>query len=51
VSGDMFVVINKNELKLETLRLDDLKKVLADFEAKKSTIEGLKIERSVDPSI
>ncbi len=51
VNGDMFVSVNKSDLKLETLRIDDLKKVLADFEAKKSMSQSVKIEHSVDPSL
>ncbi len=51
VSGEMFVSVNKSELKLETLRIDDLKNVLFDFEAKKSAVSIIKIEHSVDPSL
>ncbi len=51
VKGDMFVTVNRDELNLENLKIDDLKKVLAIFEAKKSAKDNYKVERSVDPSL
>ncbi len=51
VSGEMFVTVNRDELSLENLKIDDLKKVLANFDTKKSATLNYKLEHSVDPAI
>ena len=51
VSGDMYVSVTKTELVIENLKSDDLKKILENFETKKSKITTLKLENLVDPSI
>lgn len=50
-SGDMYISVNKNELTIENLKSLDLKKILDNFETKKSMIMTLKLENLVDPSI
>ena len=51
VSGDMYVNVQKNELMIENLKKDDLKKILDNFEAKKANFPNLKLQKLVDPSL
>jgi hypothetical protein len=51
VSGDMYVSVNKEELTIENLKANDLKKILDNFEVKKSAATTLKLENLVDPSL
>jgi len=51
VSGDMYVSVNRNELIIENLKSNDLKKILDNFENKKAKITTLKMQNLVDPSI
>lgn len=51
VSGDMYVSVSRDDLTVEELKSDDLKKVLNNFEEKKAKITNLKLEKVIDPSI
>ncbi|MFH1454794.1 MAG: hypothetical protein ABIF22_00485 [bacterium] len=51
VSGDMYVSVARTEIVIENLKSDDLKKILDNFETKKSKITTLKLENLVDPSL
>ncbi len=50
-NGDMYVSVSKDELNLENLKTDALKKLIENFESKSAKISSLKIEPSIDPSI
>ena len=51
VSGDMYISVNKDELVLENLKTNEIKKLLANFELKADKIRNLKIEKLIDPSL
>lgn len=51
VGGDMYVSVKREELIIENLKTNDLKKILANFEAEKTLISTLKLENLVDPSL
>lgn len=51
VSGDMYVSVQRNELTIEDLKIDNIEKVLKIFEDKKDLVNTLKIEKVVDPSL
>ncbi len=51
VSGDMYISVNKNELVLENLKTDEIKKLLANFELKAEKLKNLRIEKLIDPSL
>ena len=51
VGGDMYISLKREELIIENLKSSDLKKILDNFETKKSMILTLKLENLVDPSI
>lgn len=51
VSGDMYVSVKKDELVIESLKSDELKKIADNFEAKKTNINNIKLENLIDPSI
>ena len=48
---DMYVSINTQDLVIEHLKSDDLKKILTNFEIKKTNVTTLKLKNSVDPSL
>ncbi len=50
-SGDMYIDVTREELTIENLKSDDLKKILDNFETKKATITTIKLENMIDPSI
>jgi|GEM_PF-6621325 len=50
-NGEMYVSINRNELNLENLKIDELKKLIDNFESKSAKISSLKIGPSIDPSL
>jgi hypothetical protein len=51
VNGDMYVTVKRDELVVESLKSNDLKRILNNFESKKANVVNLKIENLVDPSI
>jgi hypothetical protein len=51
VSGDMYVSVRKDELVIESLKSNDLKKIADNFELKKTNMTNLKLENLIDPSI
>ena len=51
VGGDMYVSVKKEELVIETLKVNDLQKIVDSFELKKNIIINIKIENLVDPSL
>ena len=51
VGGDMYVSVNKDELIVENLKSNDLKKIIDTFDVEKNNITKLKLENLVDPSI
>lgn len=51
VSGDMYVSVKKDELTIETLKKDELRKILDTYEFKKVNVIDLKTTNLVDPSI
>ena len=50
-SGEMYISVNKSELNIEVLKVDELKKLINDFELKKEKIAALRIMNLIDPSI
>jgi myo-inositol-hexaphosphate 3-phosphohydrolase len=51
VSGDMYVSVQRNELTIENLKINDIKNIISIFENKKNIINNLKIEKISDPSL
>ena len=51
VSGDMYISVNREDLFIENLKSDDLRKVISVFETKKTNVINLKLENLTDPSI
>ncbi len=49
--GEMYISVNKDELKLESLNIDALKKVLQDYKDKSQYITDFKSVSLVDPSL
>jgi len=50
-SGEMYVDVSKADLVVQSLKKNDLQKILDNFEAKKVTITTLKVKNLVDPSL
>ena len=51
VSGEMYVSVSRGDLSIETLKTNDLKKLVDNFTIKKQKLTSLKIENLVDPSL
>ncbi len=50
-SGEMYITVNRSELHLETININNLTALLNFFEAKKTKTASLTVENLVDPSI
>ncbi len=50
-NGEMFISVNKEELKLESLNIDELNKVIKYYDEKSKYTSEFKSASSVDPSL
>ncbi len=50
-SGEMYVTVHREDLMLESLKKDDLKRTVDNFESRKLKMINLKIEPLIDPSL
>lgn len=50
-SGEMYVSVNKSDLKLQSIDAKALENVVVSFESKKSRMATLKIQKLIDPSL
>jgi len=50
-NGGMYVSVNKNELAIETLKTDQLKSLISEFQLRQTEITTMKETSSIDPSI
>lgn len=51
VSGDMYVSVQRNELTIEDLKVNEIEKILKKFDDRKNIVNNLKIEKVSDPSL
>lgn len=50
-SGEMYVSVDKTDLKLQSVNTKALENVVNDFESKRAEMSGLKMQKLVDPSL
>ena len=51
ISGDMYISVKREDLEIENLKHEDLRKILETLESKRTKINNLELKNLIDPSL